>query len=98
MFCVLSGWFARHRGRSLRTLAAQLRYVERELNDARALTWLPDLSDALGRSQVRLLRLIKEVEYGAWKEAGSPAVYSKELSTAGEDVAGVAANWPYIAF
>ncbi len=93
------GGLARHRGRSLRTLAAQLRYVERELNDARALTWLPELSDALGRSQVRLRRLIKDVELGAWKESGSPAEHAHDLHAAGarEDAAGVPANWPFLA-
>jgi len=95
------GGIARYRGRGLRTFAVQLQQLERELNDSRALTWLLDLSDALGRSQARLRRLIKEVEHGAWKEAGSPgAVPSKERPTAGtrEDPAKLAGNWPYLAF
>ncbi len=98
---VAAGMIARYRGRKLRTLAAQLRRVERELNDTRALTWLLDLSDTLGRSQTQLRRLIKEVEHGAWKEAGSPvAAPSKESIAAGghENAAAVAGNWPYLAF
>ncbi len=95
------GAIARYRGRGLRTFAVQLQQLERELNDSRALTWLLDLSDALGRSQARLRRLMKEVDHGAWKETGSPvAVPSRERQTAGtrEDEAKLAGNWPYLAF
>jgi hypothetical protein len=94
------GGIARYRGRRLRTLAAQLRLVERELNDTRALTWLLELSDTLGRAQAQLRRLIKEVEHGAWKEAGSPvdAPSQELLATGREDAAAVAGNWPYLAF
>jgi len=95
------GGIARHRGRGLRTFAIHLRNLERQLNDSRALTWLLELSDALGRSQARLRRLMQEVDYGAWKEAGSPVtVASKQrlVSASREDSPGLAGNWPYLAF
>jgi hypothetical protein len=95
------GGLARRRGRGLRTFGAQLRHLERELNDSRALTWLLELSDALGRSQARLHRLTKEVDHGAWKEAGSPVMApSGERLAAGahEDSASIAGTWPYLAF
>jgi hypothetical protein len=101
MLAAVLGGIARHRGRGLRTFAVQLRHLERELNDSRALTWLLELSDALGRSQARLRRLMKEVDHGAWKEAGSPvAVHSTERLAAGarEDSDSLAGTWPYLAF
>jgi len=101
MLSFVTGCMARHRGSRLRTLAAQLRLVERELNDARALTWLLDLSDTLGRSQARLRRLMKEVEHGARQERGShaPAAATELLTAARRDDAdAVPGNWPYLAF
>ncbi len=99
LLSAVAGAIAQYRGRKLRTLAVQLRHLERELNDTRALTWLLDLSDTLGRSQAQLRRLIKEVEHGAWKEAGSPvATPAKELLAGAGREEAVAANWPYLAF
>lgn len=95
---LVAGGIARYRGHKLRTLGAQLRYVERELDDTRALTWLLDLSDTLGRAQAQLRRLRKEVEHGAWKEAGSPVTKpAKDLLAAAGREDAVAANWPYLA-
>src|ERR1700722_5243171 len=48
---------ARRQNRRLSVYVQQLQNVAREVNDARALTWSPDLSDALGRIQIRMHRL-----------------------------------------
>ena len=53
----LAAWIARRQNRSYRIFAEELKCVAREVSDVRALTWLPDLSDALGRSQLQLRRL-----------------------------------------
>jgi hypothetical protein len=65
------GAIARYRHRSLQIVCADLRRVARELNDARALTRSAELSDVLGRLQDQMRWLLKEVDAGARKEAGS---------------------------
>ena len=82
----LLGQAAERQGTALKAYAAQLRRVARELDDVRALTWLPDLSDTLGRSQTHLRSLIRELD-----AATRPARVRH-----GEH--GVEANWPYLAF
>src|SRR5580698_5859088 len=62
---------AGRRRRRLSTYAQELRNVTREVDDARALTWSPDLSDALGRMQVQMRRLTNELELGALAETGA---------------------------
>src|SRR5882724_8177987 len=59
------GGIARNRGRGLQTFSDELRRVARELDDARALTWSSDLSDALGRSQMQIRGLIEELDADA---------------------------------
>jgi hypothetical protein len=61
---------ARRRGRCFSVYAAELQSISREVADARALTLSPDLSDALGRAQLQLGRLAKEIDAGAQREAG----------------------------
>jgi hypothetical protein len=98
----LLGGIARYRGRSLQTFCAELQRVAHELDDTRALTWSADLSDALGRSQTQMRRLIKELDAAARAEAGSRI----ETDTRGEarsvtlrdETGSVAGNWPYLAF
>jgi hypothetical protein len=98
----LLGGIARYQGRSLQTLRSELQYVARELDDARALTWSPDLSDTLGRSQTQMRKLIKELDAAARTEAGSRIetdTRADARSVALRDDAGtVAGNWPYLAF
>lgn len=89
---------ARHGRRTLEVLADELRGVARALDDARALTWSPDLSDDFGRSQTQLRRLIFELGGGSHKDsgpctAGAPA-RGREIPQGGSGVAG---NWPYLA-
>jgi len=67
----LLGAIARYRGQTQQIFAEELRRVARELDDARALTLSPDLSDTLGRSQTQIRRLIKELDVGALNEAGT---------------------------
>jgi hypothetical protein len=92
---------ARYRGRSLQTFSRELQRVARELDDARALTWSSDLSDTLGRSQIEIRTLIKELDADARNEAGSRQETVARIVTRtgnGRDVAGgVGVNWPYLA-
>jgi hypothetical protein len=92
---------ARTRGRSLQIFSRELQRVARELDDARALTWSSDLSDTLGRSQIQIRTLIKELDADARNEAGSrQETVARIVTRTGNvrDVAGgVAVNWPYLA-
>jgi hypothetical protein len=98
----LLGGIARYRGRSLQRFCAELQRVAHELDDTRALTWSADLSDALGRSQTQMRRLIRELDAGARAEAGSRIETDTRVearSAAFRDEAGsVGGNWPYLAF
>ena len=104
----LLGTIARYRGRTHQVFAEELRRVARELDDARALTWSPDLSDSLGRSQMQMRRLMVEMDEGARKEGGLRAdrgsrpaarldirtgAERADRGQAGEDPG----NWPYLA-
>jgi len=76
----------------LRMYAVQLRHLARELDDARALTRSAHLSDTLGRLQVRMRRLMKEIRSAAGDEAAA-------LCPAPTDAARgeIASDWPYLA-
>jgi hypothetical protein len=104
----LLGAIARYRGRTHQAFSEELRRVARELDDARALTWSPQLSDSLGRSQMQMRRLMVEVDEGACNEGGlrdergSRPAAPLDIRTgadradhgqAGEDPG----NWPYLA-
>jgi len=101
----LLGAIARYRGRSHQAFSEELRRVARELDDARALTLSPDLSDSLGRSQMQMRRLMMEVDEGARNEGGlradrgpRPAARldiraGADRGQTGEDPG----NWPYLA-
>jgi hypothetical protein len=102
----LLGGIARYRGRSHQTFSDELRRVARELDDARALTWSSDLSDTLGRSQMQIRGLIKELDAGARSESGSRDETAPRVKTrAGavrddsvqDDSGSVAGSWPYLA-
>jgi hypothetical protein len=94
---------ARYKDRQFDVFSVELRRVARELDDVRALTWLSDLSDSLGRSQLQIRRLIQEVESDE-QFAGSNdfiALPRVEVLTAVRSDArgnGAAGNWPYLAF
>ena len=101
----LLGAIARYRGRTHQAFSEELRRVARELDDARALTLSPHLSDSLGRSQMQMRRLMMEVDEGARSEdalrdeCGSRPAARPDIRTvadrgqAGEDPG----NWPYLA-
>jgi hypothetical protein len=97
----LMGGIARYRGRTHQTLSDELRRVARELDDARALTWSSDLSDALGRSQRQIRGLIEELDAGVRSASGSrhetaPQVETR-IAAVPDDAGSVAGNWPYLA-
>ena len=97
----LAAWIARLQGRSHRVFATELQCVAREVSDVRALTWLPDLSDALGRVQLRLRRLGATLDAAARSELGmaakpTHAVGRAETPDAATDGA-TASDWPYLA-
>jgi hypothetical protein len=49
----------KERSRGLNTLAFELQSLSRQLDDARALTWSTDFSDALGRSRSEISHLLR---------------------------------------
>jgi hypothetical protein len=99
-YAAVLGGIARYRGRSFQFYCNELRRVARELDDARALTWSPDLSDDLGRAQARLQRLIRELEVAALVEIGSDSGKTAGRDTPARTVrvdgGAVEMNWPYL--
>jgi len=93
--------FGRNRVRALGRCTAPLGQLARQLDDARALTWTPDLSDTLGRSQVELRTLMQalafETRSGSDVERlptrGSPATEGRH-----GEVPAFEGDWPYLAF
>jgi hypothetical protein len=108
-------WIAlanKDRPSGLKAYAAELQSLLRQLEDARALTWSTEFSDALGRSQSEIKALLRTVSieiHGAEAETlpletrlpvrtirTRSAVGPKGL--AGELVKGFEGDWPYLAF
>jgi hypothetical protein len=93
---------ARRANRRLRVFALQLQAVARGVDDVRALTWSPDLSDALGRMQIQIRRLANELELGALGESGAtikPRVQATVCAETGDALNELSDenNWPYLA-
>ena len=93
---------ARRRNRTLSVYAQQLQTVAREVDDVRAVTWSPDLSDALGRMQIRMRRLTNELDLGALGETGSamvPRAKAVACAPANSALEAISADnaWPYLA-
>jgi hypothetical protein len=92
---------ARRQNRSVSICAQQLQAVAREVDDARALTWSPELSDALGRMQVQMRRLANELDLGALEEGGGLLPRAKILACAetSDVLEEMTADnsWPYLA-
>src|SRR5258708_12352370 len=65
LLAFLVALIARRENRGLRVFALQLQAVARGVDDVRALTWSPDLSDALGRMQIQIRRLAHDLELRA---------------------------------
>jgi hypothetical protein len=92
---------ARRANRRSSIYLQQLQNVAREVDDARALTWAPDLSDALGRMQIRMRRLANELELNAVVESGAAVTQRAkaviaETSNSLEQIDGDN-SWPYLA-
>ncbi len=98
----MAGAVARNRGGGDARYLHCLHRVARELDDARALTWSPQLSDALGRLQSEIRLLMKELAAGERVEAGSRHEAASRCEAGAvsrrSGTSGVAANWPYLAF
>jgi hypothetical protein len=93
---------ARRQNRRSSVYAQQLRNVAREVDDARALTWSPELSDALGRVQIRMQRLATELELSALAESGASVTQRAKVVTCAEtsnslDEIAADTGWPYLA-
>jgi hypothetical protein len=73
---------ARHPQRRILLVTGEVERAARELDDVRALTRSPELSDVLGRLQVNVRRLI-----------GQPVQQHRQTRPAG---IGLADNWPYL--
>jgi len=100
LFASLLGLSARRSNRPLRVYGVQLQAVAREVDDVRALTLSPDLSDALGRMQLQIRRLANELALEAHVEAGGlPRVLAAARSepSSSLDELAVETSWPYLA-
>jgi hypothetical protein len=94
----LVAFSARRRNRRSSVLAQQLQAVAREVDDARALTWSPDLSDALGRMQTQMRQLANELDLRALGETGTAMMpRAKTESSSPLDEITVDNGWPYLA-
>jgi hypothetical protein len=102
---LLAGFLAvssRNRNRALVAYESQLRQLLRQLDDARALTWTPQLSDSFGRSQLEIKSLlaalaheINDVVEPARGPKRGPAIVAGRTENFGAPIQG---DWPYLAF
>jgi hypothetical protein len=88
---------ARRSGRSATVYVEELQRVVRAVDDARALTWSAEFSDALGRTQVQLRRLTQELDGRAQQESGTVREFQVEVNGAALQEIVVENNWPYLA-
>jgi hypothetical protein len=88
-----TGFVALRQGKQLSVFADQLKLLAHELDDVRALTRSQELSDALGRAQTQLRRLVQEAVAGARAEGGAiePAMIEAGVSE------NTSSSWPYLA-
>jgi len=93
---------ARRQNRRVSICAQQLQSVAREVDDVRALTWSPELSDALGRMQIQMRRLANELDLGTLDEGGvavmprTKVLACAETSNALQEMT-TDNSWPYLA-
>ena len=94
----LGAFNARRRNRRSSVCAQQLQTVAREVDDVRALTWSPELSDALGRVQIQMRRLANELDLGALAETGT-AMMPRDQAESSNSLDEMTADnsWPYLA-
>jgi hypothetical protein len=91
----ITAFAAERRRRSVSVLALELECVAHEVDDARALTRLPDLSDSLGRTQLQLRRLAKELDARVQSQLGAEAMPA--ISADALDAMTAQNDWPYLA-
>jgi hypothetical protein len=92
---IAGGLLARRRGRRHNRLLQQLHALAHQLDNVRALTLTPDLSDALGRAQGEMRQLLSELALRARLEKG---VQPDGTAAPGDlQVAGRDAGSPYLA-
>jgi hypothetical protein len=102
VFASLLGMSARRSNRSFSVYGKELQAVAQEVDDVRALTWSPDLSDALGRMQTQIRRLANELERAAQIETGATALPRAIAAARVEpsnslDELAAETSWPYLA-
>jgi len=93
--------FGSNRVRALGMCSAPLGRLARQLDDARALTWTPALSDTLGRSQAELRTLMQALAFET--RSGSdverlPMHGSSAPEARRGEVPAFEGDWPYLAF
>jgi hypothetical protein len=88
---------ARRGGRCASVCVEELQRVVRAVDDARALTWSAEFSDALGRTQMQLRRLTQELDGRAQHESGTVREFPVETKAAALQEIAVESNWPYLA-
>jgi hypothetical protein len=93
---------ARRNDRGLRVYARQLAAVAREVDDVRALTWSAELSDGLGRMQVQIRALTKQLDGRLPVKSlaeSRPRVNAAVRAETNSPLAGIAVDdsWPYLA-
>jgi hypothetical protein len=101
-------WIAatrKNRSQGLKALAFELQSLSRRLDDARALTWSTDFSDALGRSQNEIKSLLQTLALeteGALLEPRVRPARTESAPRTDDLVGGLAVwlegDWPYLAF
>jgi hypothetical protein len=111
VYCRLSAGLlsavAQSQDRSLQTLSRELQRVARGVDDARALTWSSDLSDTLGRAQIQIRTLIKELDSDTHDTVASRdetlarvetrAIDGRRATEGRQDAGNVTGTWPYLA-
>jgi hypothetical protein len=105
-------WVSKDRSSGLKAYASRLQSLSRQLDDARALTWSTDFSDALGRSQSEIKTLLRsvDVEIHGTETERMPVDTRLPVRTVrtgsaprtdtlvGELAKGFETDWPYLAF
>jgi len=88
------------RPRALAKYESHLCALERQLADVRALTWAPDLSDSLSRSQYEINSLLEAVarETGSTYDSMQLASRAVTANGAGDFTDPIDGVWPYMAF
>lgn len=91
----------RRRSSAVGRCQQELRVLGRMLDDVRAVTLTPHLSDALGRSQWEIVGLLNELERESLSGAAEPrpaALVARVEPSRTEIPDALGSDWPYLAF